>query len=45
MLEEQLIRETLKLQGFRIESVEKKDSELLFLSCTGMMSRFIGQYL
>jgi len=29
MLVEQLIRETLELQGFRIESVEKKDSELL----------------
>jgi hypothetical protein len=29
MLIKQLIRETLELQGFRIESVEKKDSELL----------------
>ena len=29
MLVEQLIRETLELQGFRIESVEKKDSGLL----------------
>lgn len=29
MLVEQLIRETLELQGFRIESVKKKDSELL----------------
>ena len=29
MLIKQLIRETLELQGFRIESVEKKDSEVL----------------
>ena len=29
MLIKQLIRETLELQGFRIESVEKKDSGLL----------------
>lgn len=29
MLIKQLIRETLELQGFRIESVDKKDSELL----------------
>ena len=29
MLIKQLIRETLELQGFRIESVEKRDSELL----------------
>ena len=29
MLIKQLIRETLELQGFRIESVEKKDSEIL----------------
>lgn len=29
MLVKQLIRETLELQGFRIESVEKKDFELL----------------
>lgn len=29
MLVEQLIRETLELHGFRIESVEKKDSVLL----------------
>ena len=29
MLVKQLIRETLELQGFRIESVEKKDSGLL----------------
>ena len=29
MLIEQLIRDTLELQGFRIESVEKMDSEIL----------------
>ena len=29
MLIKQLIRETLELQGFRIESVEKKDSGIL----------------
>ena len=29
MLVEQLIRETLELQGFRIDSVEKRASELL----------------
>jgi transposase len=29
MLIKQLIRETLELQGFRIESVEKRDSELI----------------
>ncbi len=29
MLVKQLIRETLELQGFHIESVEKMDSELL----------------
>ena len=29
MLIKQLIRETLELQGFRIESVVKKDSEIL----------------
>jgi hypothetical protein len=29
MLIKQLIRETLESQGFRIESVEKRDSELL----------------
>jgi hypothetical protein len=35
MLDEQLIRETLELQGFRIESVIKKDSELLSYYRTG----------
>jgi len=29
MLIKQLFRETLELQGFRIKSVEKKDSEIL----------------
>lgn len=35
MLIEQLIRETLELQEFRVESVEKEDSELLVTMRTG----------